>query len=121
MWTTIHSEIPVEGLGETVLVEGRLHVVSDQETGGSVKVDADLADTRAIGIATGRRFRVTGTDHASLVALPDGPPIRWQPDFALRPDGPPIRLALELSYDQLGRLTSVRELHATPTDNNSHD
>jgi hypothetical protein len=102
------------------LVEGRLHVVSDLATGDSVDVDADLADTRATGIETGRVFRVTGTDHGTLIAVPDGPPIRWQPGFALVPDGPPIRLALELAYDQLGRLTSVRELHATPADN-SHD
>jgi hypothetical protein len=33
VWTAIHSEIPVDGLGEAVLVEGRLHVVSDQAIG----------------------------------------------------------------------------------------
>jgi hypothetical protein len=69
-------------------------------------------------LSTGRTFEVTGAERATLDVPAGRPPLSWQPGFALAPDGPPIRLALELTYDELGRLADLRELRA---DGSDHD
>lgn len=118
-WTTLRSTIEVPELTEALLVEGRLHVVSDLAAGGLVDVHANLVDMRATGVSSRRTFNVTGSDAATLVSPGPSASVGWQPGFALQPEGPPIRLALELTYDAAGRLSQVRELHATG--DGSHD
>ena len=105
---------------ENVDLVGRLHVVTQltgsEQDGWTVAWHANLDDTTGTGQTTGDRYRGTGADHGT-VAIPPGPPVRtafFEASFTLRPPGAsihppsPCRLAVNVAYDETGRVSDVQ-------------
>lgn len=105
---------------ENVDVVGRLHVVTQlsgsEQDGWTVEWHANLDDTTGTGETTGDRYRGTGADRGT-VAMPPGPPTRsafFEASFTLRPPGgsihppSPCRLAVNVVYDETGRVSDVQ-------------